>query len=427
MKRIDNAKSFPKVYYGLHMAEGVAEYAEPGKDPYRILIVENSLKSMDPTYAGKPVYVEHVDEVDLDNLQNEADGYVLKSFFNPCDGKHWVEFIVVSDRGHEAVRRGWKLSNSYIPQSTTEGGEWHGVSYLREITAGEYEHLAIVPNPRYTESVIMTPEEFKQYNDDKKAELERLSNSKTKGETKMGKLNFFKRAKVENAIDPDTCIVLPKSGREITVEKMVSEADEAAVAKKKNAGNEGLADPSHKVKLHDGTYCNVGELVEKHKALNDELTKLKGDKMHDDDAEESEADLEETEESVDVEGDDKSVDSDDGEEVEGEKLRDDDDESMDDDDDDMGDPEAKEKALELAEHEEEEIEAAKKKKNSAAGKDGKKKTDELAAKRAAKEKAKEKAERLRNAHYKGLEQEEVATVELMADQVQRGKSRYGSN
>jgi hypothetical protein len=414
MKRIDNAKSFPKVYYGLHMAEGVAEYAEPGKDAYRILILENALKTMDPTYAGKPVYVQHVDEVDLTNIQNEADGYVMESFFNPPDGKHWTKFIVVSDAGHEAIRRGWKLSNSYIPQSTTEGGEWHGVSYQREITAGEYEHLAIVPNPRYTESVIMTPEEFKLYNEDKKAELERLSNSKDEKEkTKMGKLNFFKRSKVDNAIDQDACIVLPKSGREITIEAMVTEADAAAVAKKKNEGNGGLADMSHKVKLHDGTYCNVGELLEKHKALNDELEEMKAKK---DDTEESEGELETEQTDLDVEGDDKSVDSDD--------------------DDDMGDPEAKEKTLELAEHEDEEIEAAKKKKNAAdkalaailakkknAGKDGKKRADDLAARRA----AKEKADKLRNAHHRGFEDDDVATVELMADQIQRGKQRYGSN
>ena len=243
----------------------------------------------------------------------------------------------------------------------------------------------------------------------------------------MGKLNFFKRSKVDNAIDQDACIVLPKSGREITIETMVSEADAAAIAKKKNEGNEGLADPTHKVKLHDGTYCNVGELLEKHKAMHDELEEMKAKK---DDAEESEGELETEGEEVDVEGDDKSRDDDD-DDMGGE--------SMDDAEDPAEDEGAKKKALELAEHEDKEIEAAKKKKNAAdaalkaalakkknAGKDGKGKKvseDELAARRA----AKEKAERLRNAHHKGFEPEEVATVELMADQVQRGKSKYGSN
>lgn len=392
---INNAKSWPKVYYGMHMEPGVAEYAEPNTEPYRILIVENALKAMDPTYEGKPVYVQHVDEVDLDNLQNEADGYVMQSFFNPADGKHWAKFIVVSDKGHEAVRRGWQLSNSYVPKSFSEGGEWHGVHYMKEITAGEYEHLAIVPNPRYEASVIMTPEEFKRYNEDKEVELKRLSNSKNKkGDTKM-KLNIFKKAKVDNVDDlAAMSVVLPKSGREVTIEKLVNEADERA-EKKKNS----MAEMHDKVKLHDGMMCNVAELVDKHKALHDELEGMKAKK---DDAKEGESEVEEEKEAVDVEGDDKAVDNEEDEEAK-DKKENDEDESMDNDED-----------VAKAEEKDKEVEAAKKKKNDIQNAAEKKKA------------AKEKADRLRNAGP-SFEGEEVATVSLSEDRVARGKSLYGSN
>lgn len=439
------------------MAEGVAEYADEGLEPYRILIGENTLKTMDSTYAGKPLYVEHVDEVDLDRVEAESAGYVVESFFNKLDGKHWAKFIVVSDAGHEAIRRGWKLSNSYVPQSFTQGGLWHGVQYAKEITNGEYEHLAIVPNPRYEESIIMTPEEFKRYNDEKKAELERVTNSKEKEKKQMG-LKWFKKAKVENSIDVDMSVVLPKSGKEITVAKMVELAD-AAVAKKKNS----LADPSDKVKMHDGNMCNVGELLDKHKALHDELEAMKA--KHD--AAEKEGDVEVDEEAVDVEGDDKSKDNDDPSEADDagaiEKDKKNDDEAMDNDDEesmdnedkdkdkkdnddaedgamdnDGEDEDAKKKALQLAEHEEKEIVAAKKKKNAAdtelakvLAKHGKKKTPAATVtdlKNAADKKkaAKEKADKLRNAHL-NFEAEETAVVEIMADGVMRGKSLYGSN
>lgn len=194
---INNSKTLPKVYYGLHMAPGVAEYKEPDSKPYRILIGEETIKNMDSTFQGRPVYVQHVDEVNLDKIQIEADGYVVESFFNSIDGKHWVKFIVVSDKGHEAIRNGWRLSNSYIPKRFSGGGLWHGVEYSKEIIDGEYDHLAIVQNPRYDESVILTPEQFKNYNGEKEIELKKIANAKNKETNKM-KLNLFKKQKIEN-------------------------------------------------------------------------------------------------------------------------------------------------------------------------------------------------------------------------------------
>jgi Uncharacterized protein conserved in bacteria (DUF2213) len=405
-------KTFPKVYYGLHMVEGLAEYKdEESGEPYRILILENALKNMDPTYAGKPVYVQHVDEVDLKNLQNEADGYVLKSFFNPPDGKHWVEFIAVSDAAHEAIRRGWKLSNSYIPKSSTEGGEWHSVAYQNEITSGEYEHLAIVPNPRYTESVIMTPEEFKKYNEEKKVEIDRLTNAKEKG-NEMPKFNFFKKQKVDNSDTlHEMSVLLPKCKKEITIESLINRMDEKMMDE-----NAGMADMKHKVKLHDGSYCNVGELLEKHKSMCDEMDKMK-------DAKEEELDEEVEHSEVDVEGDDKSMDDSEEHPEEDVHHMEDADEDADDGEDDKA---AKKKALQLAEHEDKEIEAAKKKKNAAAKKAASNSIiarDELERKRL----AKVKAERLRNAQEKAFAEEDASSVEIMIDQIERGKSRYGSN
>jgi hypothetical protein len=221
---IKNATTLPKVYYGLHFCPGVAEYREPGKDPYRILVNESAIRSMNPTFAGRPVYVKHVDEVDLTKIQEEADGYVIESFFNAADGKTWAKFIVVSDKGHEAVRNKWGLSNAYIPKEFAQGGLWNGADYQKEVTRGEFEHLAIVPNPRY-DSVILTPEEFKAYNTEKELELKRLANSKEepKGEDRM---LFFKRTKVENSADFESMsVTLPLSKKERTLSQVVNELD----------------------------------------------------------------------------------------------------------------------------------------------------------------------------------------------------------
>lgn len=255
---MQNAKQLPKVYFGLHMAEGVAEYREDGQDPYRICINENTLKDMDATFRGRPVYVRHVEDVNLDTLQTDADGYVVRSFFNQADGKHWVEFLVVSDRGHEAVRNGWRLSNAYKPKGFAGGGQWHGVDYQKEITKGEYEHLAIVPNPRYEESKILTPEQFKLYNSDKELELLRIANSK--GE-KMSPLSFFKKTKVENAGDfENTTVILPQSKVEKTIAQLVNEADGQLMEKEKSPQ---MANGDHRVKVGEEE-MSLNDLLAKH-------------------------------------------------------------------------------------------------------------------------------------------------------------------
>ena len=232
---ITNSKIIPQVYYGLHFVAGIAEYRPPNEEMFRVLVEDETIRKMNPSFAGRPVYVHHVDEVNLDNIQAEADGYVTESFFNKADGKHWAKFLVVSDKGHEAIRGGWKLSNAYIIKGYGGGGQRNGVDYDKEITSGEFEHLAIVPDPRYDESIIFTPDQFKEYNSKKEAELNKLANSKSQGVTKM-KFNFFKKEKVENGIDLESMsVVLPSSKVEKTITQLINEAD--AKEEKKGLAN----------------------------------------------------------------------------------------------------------------------------------------------------------------------------------------------
>jgi hypothetical protein len=277
--RVENAKIKPQILYGLHMAVGVAEYREPGAEPYRIFVGEEAIKSMDPTFQGCPVYVSHVDEVDLENIQEEADGFVIRSFYNAIDGKHWSEFIVVSDRGHEAIRQGWKLSNAYLPTEFKGSGIWHGVDYAKEVVRGEYEHLAIVPNPRYAESVILTPEEFKAYNGQKEIELKRLANSKEKeGVFKMG-LKFFQKKTVENAQVADLenmSVMLPKSKREMTIAQIVNQADELVV----NEDKPKMANGTDMVKCNEED-MTVASMLENYGKMASELEELKKKKEND--------------------------------------------------------------------------------------------------------------------------------------------------
>lgn len=365
------------IYYGMHFYPGLAQYDENPQRPIKIFLNETVLRKMDPTFAGKPIFVEHVEEVDprLDEVRKEADGWVVESFFNDSDGKHWVKMVIVSEKGTRAIKNGFKLSNAYLPRLSGKGGLWNNIPYDDEVVDGEYEHLAIVSNPRYAESVILTPEEFKAHNENLKIELDRISNSKE--ESFFMKLKFWNRKPVENSTDFENIFVtLPKSGKEFSIAKLVNEMDEQEEKKKENMHESGhpMAEKGHMVKLHDGTMCNVGELVKKYGSLHEDSMKNK--------KEEEEGGLDLDKQEMDVEGDLHN---------EGEEE----------------DKAAKKKALELAEHEDKEIKEEK----------GKMENTVSAPKTS-------HFNTLKNAPLKVKNEEEI---ELSIDRVERGKSRYGSN
>lgn len=379
----------------MHFYPGVARYEPAGKEPLTVFINEATIRSMGPSFAAKPIFVEHVEEVDeaLDELHGKEDGWVIESFFNAADGKNWVKFIVVSERGLKAIRDGFRLSNAYIPQLANVSGTWNGVPYQQEVTGGEFEHLAIVQHPRYEESVIMTPEEFKNYNEENTVELKRLANSKeNKGEKKM-KLNIFKRTKVENSVDLDGMIVeLPKSKKEMPLTKVVEEMD-------KIMNMNGYANGDHMVKVGDKDEMSVNDLVKKHLEMSNELSDMKKNAAGDDGGEPGKGEG--------ADDDEESVDNDDGNGDVGDRGGD---ESLDNEDDEDDD------SMDNAD-DDEDADDKKKKEN--------KMKNDIKAAADKKRLAKEKALRLKNAHLRDQDEEAVA-ISLPADQVARGKSLYGS-
>ena len=168
--------NFPKRYFARHIKEGPVHYLENGEDKL-YLVKDEALKKMNATFEGKPIYIRHVDEVNMDTLKEDANGYVVKSFYNEFDGAWWAE-IIADDEAQGYIEKGWAVSNAYLPTELGSGGVYHDFDYDKEVKNGVYEHLAIVNNPRYEEAVVMTPEEFKDFNEGRKAELDKLKNSK---------------------------------------------------------------------------------------------------------------------------------------------------------------------------------------------------------------------------------------------------------
>ncbi len=258
---LKNEKQLPKTYYARHIKEGLVHYLENGKDTL-YLVKNDALEKMNKSFKGCPVYVRHVDSVNMDKLREEADGYVVRSFYNEFDGAWWTEMLVVSDEGHEAIKKGWAVSNCYSPTEYGNGGVYHDIDYQKEVKNGVYEHLAIVPNPRYEESVIMTEDEFRKFNEDRKQEIIKLKNSKEK--------NMLSQEEI------DALVTTVKNSLSEAIPEMVKNAiDAKAEEDKKNAAEEGQRELIRKINsLSAQEEGELGGLDAKIQAILDLTSKL---------------------------------------------------------------------------------------------------------------------------------------------------------
>lgn len=258
-----NAKEMPKAYYCRHMASGVVGYENE-----TILVDTDTMKRMAASFVGKPVYVYHQD-VNLDTLQEEMDGVVSDCFYNELDGWLWSKFIVVSDEGQDKIKEGWSVSNAYIPLGWGDGGTQHNVPYNRKVLDAEFTHLAIVPNPRYEKADIYTPEEYRQYQEERRNELKQIQNSKPTGAKIMLKLFKTDRKEVTaNEADENTLVEITNAKGE---KQEVSIKDMAA-AVIKNAEDEAKKKEEEKTNMEDEVQVGdekmpLKELVNRYNAM----------------------------------------------------------------------------------------------------------------------------------------------------------------
>lgn len=295
---IENSKNFPKRYFARHIKEGLVHYLENGED--RLYLVTNdALIKMNASFEGKPIYIRHVEEVDLEKMKEQAVGYVVKSFYNEFDGAWWAE-IIADDEAQGYIEKGWAVSNAYLPTELGSSGESHDIHYEKEVKNGVYEHLAIVNNPRYEEAVIMTPEEFKEFNEGRKTELEKLKNSKENEmlseEDKNEILNSLKNSLADLVKDAVKNAV---NEREEENKKNAEDEDHrqlireiAAVASKEDSDFEGGLD--EKIKTIIGLAEKLGYSKDEanKNAKNEDEDEEKEDEKEEEEAKDNEADEE---------------------------------------------------------------------------------------------------------------------------------------
>ena len=188
-ENIFNSVELPQSYrfFVRHIQEGIVSYESGKKD--RVIYLSNTvLNEMDKTFSGKPIYINHIDtETATEEEAKAQHGVVVKSFYNPADGWHWAE-IMVDETGAGVLRKGWKVSNAHrVTQMGVEGFK-NNTHFDNEVLMSEYEHLALTPSPRYEQSIVMTPDEFKTYNEKKIEEIEKLKNSNEDEEMKRANI-----------------------------------------------------------------------------------------------------------------------------------------------------------------------------------------------------------------------------------------------
>lgn len=137
----------------------ISKFIEPGLVSYDdagiLNVTKSALDKFCSTMVGCPVIIKH-QEITDENADELRKGVVSNVWYDPESGWYCCEGVIWDKEAIKLVEQGWTVSCTYnMTESTGEAGEWHNMSYDDELLNGVFEHLAIVPNPRYEEATIL--------------------------------------------------------------------------------------------------------------------------------------------------------------------------------------------------------------------------------------------------------------------------------
>ena len=160
-RRINRAPNKEYVMEGF-LEPGLVSYEAEGDGISRL--DKEAIDKMLASFVGCPLVIEHTDEPKeavLNGKTNEAGrplkvGEVTKAWWNAETGKYDCSFTTEDEEALKKINEeGWSGSCAYnVREPLGEGGELHAMRYDNTILDGEFEHLALVPNPRYEDCTI---------------------------------------------------------------------------------------------------------------------------------------------------------------------------------------------------------------------------------------------------------------------------------
>ncbi len=143
-----------KDYKIKHVSSGLADYTYGG-ETVRILVKKKTLDQMNPSFKRKPVFIGHRDaKIDAASAVSEKVGEVYDVGYDPDSESFFVNALIWDEEAQKLIESGQQPSNAYYVGEYGPASTYNNVPYDKEVLQGEYDHLAIVSNPRYDNTEI---------------------------------------------------------------------------------------------------------------------------------------------------------------------------------------------------------------------------------------------------------------------------------
>lgn len=263
-----NEKEWPSEYVCKFLEPGLVSY-EDVKAGINLLRKEAILKML-PSFKGKPV-IENHREISPENMKKHAVGYIIDAWWDDASGWAWAKMMITDDSAKDLIRKGYSISCAFkVLEPLGTGGEWHAIKYNEEILDGEFEHMAIVINPRYEDAEILgSLQNSRVLVNSKVAEL-----TTGKSELKVGMpISFNGQDGVIAALDGEDVKIKWNSGKE-TVFKGASLPGKSTNKENKpmfsllnkKQKNKTEIDPSKSMLEVDGKKVSLADLMAAHNA-----------------------------------------------------------------------------------------------------------------------------------------------------------------
>lgn len=236
----NDEQPWPESFPFRFIEPGLVNYDDSGKGT--VLVKKATLDKMAQSLKNKPVINnEHRDVNPADFKNGRADGIVTSVTYNSASGWFEGEMSVWDPETKANIRNGFSVSCAYGVSNWGDPGVHNNIPYEAEVMDGEYQHLAIVPNPRYEGATIQ------------------MNNSKGGSKMKLNIWSWLKGDKenkptLQNSveIESDQAKVEIKPGEEVALTVLVN-SYKAAEDKKAAA-----AAAAASAKLSDDQIIDVG-------------------------------------------------------------------------------------------------------------------------------------------------------------------------
>ena len=249
-----NQAQFGVMFKGNHLEPGPVRYDEivnpiTNQKGMTLLLDNEGIAALRKSFVGKFVYnYVHKKDAKPSDVKGDAVGVVTGNVYNAETGWDDVSFILWDTKAVENVEsKKYALSNSYSPIIDGVPGVHHNLPYDAKVIGGEYDHLAIVPNPRYEGSKIEAVHNSKETNT--------MADKTLLQKVKM----FFKIGDVDNTIEVDSTSKVKVGESEVTLGDLMTAHTTLENAKAAEAAVKAISDETV-ITLENGKTATVKEL-----------------------------------------------------------------------------------------------------------------------------------------------------------------------